>query len=101
MTAVLCPSTRLALPESAHCSRAAFSTAHVTPLRVSHRLAYTALRPTPISNGGKLVAYRSVGALIDAFAQVLARLEVRHVLAVQCHSLPGLRVPPLTRRSEM
>src|SRR3546814_20603065 len=38
---------------------------------------------------------------IDAFAQLLARLEVRDVLARQCHSLTSLGITPHARRSVM
>src|SRR5690349_10745512 len=53
------------------------------------------------SNKATLVANRSTRAVIHALAQVLARLEVRDVLAGQRHRFPGLRIAPLARRPEM
>src|ERR1700683_3669186 len=48
-----------------------------------------------------LIANRSISAAVDALAQILARLEVRHVLAGPRHGLAGFRVPALARRREM
>src|SRR5215510_15357663 len=42
-----------------------------------------------------------VRAVVDAFAQVLARLEVRHVLAGQRHRFTGLGIAALPRRTEV
>ena len=43
----------------------------------------------------------SVVRIVDAFAQVLAGLEVRHVLAGERDGLAGLGIAPLARRAEM
>src|SRR5690606_19980893 len=47
------------------------------------------------------VADRAAGAFVDALAQILAWLEVRHVFARQRHGLAGLRIAALARRTEM
>src|SRR5580692_8556345 len=48
-----------------------------------------------------LIANRSISAAVDALAQILAGLEVRHVFAGQRHGLAGFGVPPLARWPEM
>src|SRR5437588_8242783 len=54
-------------------------------------------------NAGRwtLVADRPAGPIVHALAQILPGLEVRHVLAGECHRLAGLGVAPLTRRPEV
>src|SRR5262249_47049906 len=49
----------------------------------------------------RLVADRTVCAVVDALAQVLARLEVRNVLARERHRLPRLGIASLTGRAEV
>src|SRR5262245_8831495 len=44
---------------------------------------------------------RAARAVVDALAQILARLEMRHVLARQRDGLAGLRVAALAWRAEM
>src|SRR5262245_3404641 len=43
----------------------------------------------------------TVGSVVDAFAQVLARLEVRHVLAGERHRFTRLWIAALPRRTEV
>src|SRR5579863_9437141 len=47
------------------------------------------------------VANGSIRAAVDAFAQILARLEVRHILAGERYSLAGLWIASLARRTEV
>src|SRR5688500_1666691 len=47
------------------------------------------------------ISDRSVRAVIDPLAQVLSRLEMRHVLAGQRHRFSGFRIPALPRRPEV
>ena len=47
------------------------------------------------------IADRLSRALFDPLAQVLARLEVRHMLARQGNGLAGLGIAPLARRPEV
>src|SRR6185295_7606935 len=54
------------------------------------------MRNVPIS-----IADGAVCAVIDAFAQVLAGLEVRNVLAGERHCLSGLGIAALTWRPEV
>src|SRR5688572_16023825 len=44
---------------------------------------------------------RPVGAVVDPLSQVLAGLEMRHVLARQRHCLAGLGITALPRRPEV
>src|SRR6266850_2321202 len=44
---------------------------------------------------------RPARTLVHALPQVLAGLEVRHVLAIQRHGFTRLRIAPLARRPEM
>src|SRR5665213_3643970 len=54
-----------------------------------------------LAASARSIANRPVGAAVDALAQVLAGLEVRHVLACQCHRFTGLGIAPLTWRTKM
>src|SRR6267154_1671213 len=47
------------------------------------------------------IANGPVGALVHALTQILAGLEVRHVLAVQRHGFTRLGIAPLPRRPEV
>src|SRR5208282_387559 len=47
------------------------------------------------------IADRLTCAVVDALAQVFARLEMRHVLTRQRYGLAGLRIAALPRRTEM
>src|SRR5688500_12208484 len=58
-------------------------------------------RPTACSLRLSSVPDRAPGAVVDALAQILAGLEVRHVLARQRDGLAGLRVAALARRAEV
>src|SRR5690606_28409794 len=50
---------------------------------------------------GASIPDRGPDAFVDPLAQVLARLEVRHVLAGQRHGLAGLGIAPLPGRAEV
>src|SRR5689334_18145557 len=68
-----------------------------TPRRYQVRMASdNACCPTVDS-----VADRPAGSVVHALAQILAGLEVRHVLAGERHGLPGLGVAPLARWPEV
>src|SRR5690606_28782967 len=43
----------------------------------------------------------TLGGFVDALPQILARLEIGHVLAGQFHGIPGLRIAADPRRPEM
>src|SRR5882757_3041486 len=48
-----------------------------------------------------LVADRLIRTIVDAFAQVFARLEMRHMFAGERHCLAGLGIASLPRRPKM
>ena len=50
---------------------------------------------------GHSTAYREFSGVIDALSEILARLEVRHVLACEGDGIPRLRVSAHPRRPEM
>src|SRR5260370_1025507 len=62
----------------------------------SHPRARRSTRPP-----AELVADRLTRTVIDALAQILARLEMRDMLAGQSHGFSGLRIPALPRRAKM
>jgi hypothetical protein len=47
------------------------------------------------------VTDRPIGSIVDALAQILAWLEVRHVLARERDGLAGFGIPSLPRRAKM
>src|SRR5690349_10766424 len=59
------------------------------------------LETLPRVGGGSLVADRLIRAVVDPLAQVLARLEVRNVLAGERNGLAGLRIATLAGRPEV
>ena len=48
-----------------------------------------------------LIADRAIRPVVHPLAQVLARLEMRHILARERHRLAGLRIAPLARRAKV
>src|SRR5215475_13776216 len=69
-------------------------------------------RPQPLGRGHepraclRLIPQASIpngssGAVVDPLAQVLARLEMRNVLARECHRLAGLGIASLARRAKV
>ena len=55
----------------------------------------------PALEGTGSVANRLIRAVVDALAQILSRLEVRHVLSGERDGLAGLGIAPLTRRAKV